>query len=102
MYRVSSISQYLNPIDDAIFELEEMAYCMGEDLEDELDDLSPHCREIAEYLKTVRQDTKSGAHDWDTRELEYVPLARRLRNVLPIYPLLTDINRIHLGRELQG
>ncbi len=52
MYRVSSISQYLNLIDDEIFELEEMAYCMGEDLEDELADFSPHRREIAEYQKT--------------------------------------------------
>lgn len=66
MYRVSSISQYLNLIDDEVFELEEMAYCMGEDLEEELDDLSPHRREIAEYLKNVAQEIKSGTHDWNT------------------------------------
>ncbi|MGB5706341.1 MAG: hypothetical protein WBM41_05885 [Arenicellales bacterium] len=102
MYRVGSVSQYLNLICVTTFELEEMAYRMGEDLEDELDDLSPRCQEIAEYLKTVRQDIKSAAHDWDIRELEYVSLARRLRNVLPFYPLPRVINRIHFGRELQA
>ena len=100
MYSATTISEYLALLDEAIFELEEMAYCVGEEPDDELVDLAPHCQQIADYIKSLKQDVSQGNHKFDDKELEYVPLVRRLKNVLPFYGLLNDINRIHLCSDL--
>jgi len=51
MYQAKTVSEFLRLGDDAIFELEEMACCVEEELDDELIDLAPHCNEMARYLK---------------------------------------------------
>ncbi len=101
MYHPNTIPEYLKLIDEAVFELEEMAFCVNEEPDDELVDLGPHCQQIADYLKSMKQNLNQGTHTFSDRELEYVPLIRRLKNVLPFYELLNDINRIHLYCSLR-
>ncbi len=101
MYSARNIPELLELVDEAIFELEEMAFCMDEEMEDELADLVPHCRQMADYLKSLRQDIGNGTHRFAEKELEYVPLVRRLRQVLPFHALLEDINRIQLYGRLR-
>lgn len=97
MYLAGNLAEYLKLVDDAVFELEEMASCVNADMEDELEDLSPHYLEIADYLRQVVANIKSERHQWGVKELEYMPLARRLRQVLPFYTLLREINHYHLN-----
>lgn len=100
MYNATSLAEYLVLLDEAIFELEEMAYCVSEQPDDELMDLMPHCQQIAAYLKSLKQNISQGKHEFGIHELEYVPLVRRLKHVLPFYGLLNDINRIQLYGDL--
>ncbi len=101
MYFADNIPEFLKLLDEAIFELEEMVLCVDEEMDDELGDLAPHCQQIADYLKSLKQDIGNGTHRFAEKELEYVPLVRRLRQVLPFYALLNDINRIHLYGQLR-
>lgn len=100
MYSATTIPEYLVLLDEAIFELEEMAYCVGEDPDDELLDLAPHCQQIVDYIKSLKENINQGIHKFGEPELEYIPLIRRLKNVLPFYGLLNDINQIHLSNHL--
>lgn len=62
MYLAGNLAEYLKLVDDAVFELEEMASCVNADMEDELEDLSPHYLEIADYLRQVVANIKSERH----------------------------------------
>lgn len=99
---VNNLSEYLQLMDEAIFELEEMVFCVEEEPDDELVDLGPHCQQIVDYLKNLKVKIQRGEHQFQNKDLDYVPLLYRLKNVLPFYGLLQELNRIQLYSDLKA
>jgi len=96
-YIVNSQAEFLNLLDEAIFEVDDYIVCVQEDLEDELDDLTTSLEQILDYLKQLKSDVTDGRHSFKNGvPLEYMPLIRKLRHVLPFYALLDGLNSSHL------
>ena len=95
-YRASDLTAFLKFVDEAIFEVDEYIFCVQEDLEDELDDLTTSLEQISAYLKQLRDNVENQVHPFSNgQDLDYMPLVRKLRHVLPFYGLLDGINHSH-------
>lgn len=79
-----------------IFEVNEYIICVQEYLEDEQDDLTTPLEQILLYLKPLRHNVSSKMHTFSNgANLDYRPLIRKLRHVLPFYALLNGLNNAH-------
>ncbi len=80
-----------------MFELDELAVCAGEGLDDETADLVPTFRSLAAVLRAFGDSLAAGEHQFaDGRDLPFMRLARTYRHVIPFFfPLLDAVNRAH-------
>ena len=95
-YLVSNRAEFLNLLDEAIFDVADYIVCVQEDMEDELDDLTTSLEQILAYLKQLRKNVRAESHTFKNgANLDYMPLIRKLRHVLPFYALLDGLNNSH-------
>jgi hypothetical protein len=91
-----TVAEFLNLVDEAIFEMDELAICAEEDLDDEMTDLVQPFRSISHELRRLHEQVKQGKHQFaDGNDLPVMPLVRRYRHVIPIYQLLDLLNQAH-------
>jgi hypothetical protein len=89
-------------VDQAIYEMEELAVCADEDYDDEMADLVPSFRGLAQALTELKVSASSAEHQFaDGHDLKFMPLARRYRHVIPFFSLLDDfpLSTLSLARH---
>lgn len=83
-------------VDQAIFEMDELAICAEEDLDDEMVDLVQPFRSISHRLRQLHEQVEQGKHQFaDGNDLPFMPLVRTYRHVIPIYQLFDLLNQAH-------
>lgn len=91
-----SVAEFLDLVDQAIFEMDELAICANEDLDDETADLVQPFRSISGGLRQLHEQVGRGNHQFaDGGDLPFMPLVRKYRHVIPIYRLLDLLNQAH-------
>jgi len=98
MQQVTSREEYLDLVDQVLFEVDEMIVCADD--EDEVDpwftEIRSKLEEVAQALRTLHTEVKSGTHAFgDGQDLPFMPLVRELKDRLPINPLFEALNRFH-------
>ncbi len=91
-----TVAEFLDLVDQAIFEMDELAICAEEDLDDEMADLAQPFASISHRLRQLHQQVEQGKHQFaDGNDLPFMPLVRTYRHVIPIYQLFTLLNQAH-------
>ncbi len=91
-----TVAEFLDLIDQAVFEMDELAMCAAEDLDDEMADLVQPFRGISHQLRRLHRNVEQGQHQFaDGKDLPFIPIARTYRHVIPIYQLIDMVNQVH-------
>lgn len=89
-------AEFLAPLVETIDELEALALCAEQDLDDETADLNTTFRAVAQPLRELGGQIDSGAGvATDAGDLACMRLARTCRPVIPFFPLLDSLNRMY-------
>jgi hypothetical protein len=90
--------EFLDALEEAIGEMEDLIVCSTEDDEDAMGDLVETLRGMGHSMKQVQLRVESGEHVFaDGTDLPFMALARTYRRVIPFFALLDAINRAHLN-----
>jgi len=89
----ASAKEYIDLVDEAIYEMQELARCAQDDMDDELSDLVPTFNAMEHALVSLRQgrDSDTGVNE----DLAFMCLARTYRRIIPFFSVLDRINRAH-------
>lgn len=99
MYEPKNIDEYLDLVDQAIHEIEELLLCAedeGEAYDYDFSELMPVYRQIEEELKRLHADILAGRHVFaNDEDLAFMPLVRRFGGRIPFRTLLEALNTAH-------
>ena len=96
MYPATTVSEYVDLLDQAIYELSDLAVCAEEDLDDELTDFVPIFEAMRASLMTLREELATHCKFAGRgQDLEIMPRVQQLRPFIPFYSLLAAINKIY-------
>lgn len=89
--------EFLDALEEAIGEMEDLIVCSTEDDEDEIGVLAPTLTAIGHAMKQLQSRVEGGEHVFaDGKDLPFMALTRTCRRVIPFFSLLEAINRAHL------
>ena len=98
MYQPKTPAQYLELVDQAIFEVEDLLRC-AEDEEGGIVEFAsqmPVYQELLAELKALRAAVAAGQHAFGVKQdLPFMPLVRQWRSRIPFYTLLGSLNTAH-------
>ncbi len=99
-YKPVNIDEYLDLVDQAIYEADEILACAGDEGEIdamEFTELLPVYEALAIELKKLYQAIKNGEHQFaDGRNLAYMPLVDAWRHRIPFADILGVLNDTHM------
>ncbi|MCR4302402.1 MAG: hypothetical protein NUV51_12395 [Sulfuricaulis sp.] len=88
--------EFLDLVDQLIFEIEEVLMCAGDedDPEDsEFSDLLPLYEQLSVELKKLHAEVTQGKHAFGAdQDLPFMPLVNKWKERLPFYSLFTTLN----------
>ncbi len=91
-----TVAEFLDLADQAIFEMDELAVCAEEDMDDEMADLVQTFRALSHQLRQLHDRVDRGTHQFaDGEDLPFMGLVRRYRRVIPIYQIFDLLNQAH-------
>ncbi len=100
MFEPKNLDDYLDLVDQAIYEADELVACAGDEgaYEDmELTELLPVYDALAKELKQLHAEIRSGRHHFaDGKNLSFVPLVERWRARIPFADILAQLNESHM------
>jgi hypothetical protein len=105
MYKPKSVDDYVELINQALFEIEDLILCAEDEGEDdnEFTLMTPDLRLIEEGLKALQAELLGGDYVIGRGEdLPFMPVVQKIRKRLPIVVLIDAINNTHkkgFGRE---
>ena len=90
--------EYLDLVDQAILEVDELLLCAedegGED--DEFSSLSPLYEQLIRDLKKLHTGIFDGSHTFaDGSDMSFMPLVRKWKRRIPFSNLLETLNSVH-------
>ncbi|OGI58968.1 MAG: hypothetical protein A2V58_00630 [Candidatus Muproteobacteria bacterium RBG_19FT_COMBO_61_10] len=98
MYQPKTTEDYLELVDQAIFEVQDLVRCAEEE-DDGIVEFAaqlPVYRELAEALQTLRAEVAAGTHKFgDKQDLPFMHLVRQWRSRIPFHVLLGALNTAH-------
>ena len=98
MYQPKTTEDYLELVDQAIFEVEDLIRCAEEE-DDGIVEFAaqlPVYQELAQALKTLRAEVAAGTHTFGGKQdLPFMPLVRQWRSRIPFHVLLGALNTAH-------
>ncbi len=98
MYQPKTTEDYLELVDQAIFEVEDLIRCAEEE-DDSIVEFAaqlPVYRELAQALQTLRAEVEAGTHTFgDKQDLPFMQLVRQWRSRIPFHVLLGALNTAH-------
>ncbi len=99
-YKPVNIDEYLDLVDQAIYEADEILACADdEDAFGAMDftELLPVYEALAKELRKLHQAIKSGEHQFaDGKNLAYMPLVDAWRTRIPFADILGILNNTHM------
>ena len=98
--------EFLDALEEAIDEMEDLIVCSTEDDEDVMGDLVETLKGMGHAMQQLRTRVEGGGHVFaDGKDLPFMTLARTYRRVIPFFTLLEALNRAHLkgvGNVVKG
>lgn len=98
MYKPKTPAEYLELVEQAIFEVQDLVRCAEEEdggIEEFASQL-PVYRELAEGLQKLRAEVVAGAHVFGGKQdLPFMALVRQWRSRIPFHVLLGSLNTAH-------
>ena len=98
MYQPKTIEDYLELVDQAIFEVEDLIRCAEEE-DDGIAEFAaqlPVYQELVQGLQTLRAEVEAGTHTFgDKQDLPFMHLVRQWRSRIPFHVLLGALNTAH-------
>lgn len=102
MKRPQTAEQYVEMLEQAIVEVQEMRASLEYDMEGE-GQLDAILAPLEEALNQLRQSMADGDYHFENKDLPFMDLVKRYRSKLPIAELLATINRTHReGLDAEG
>ena len=98
MYQPKTNAEYLELVDQAIFEVHDLMRCAEEEDDGivEFASLLPVYRDLAEGLQTLRAEVAAGNHEFGAKsDLPFMPQVRQWRSRIPFYTLIGALNTVH-------
>ncbi len=99
MYTPKNVDEYLDLVDQAIYETEELLLCAGDEAEAydyDFSEIMPVFEELLRALKKLHADILAGTHAFaDESDLAFMPLVRQYRERIPFRALLEALNTAH-------
>lgn len=98
MQKPRNVDEYLDLIDQAIFELDELIMCAEDenDGEAEFSILRPDLQQILDGLRALLDEIKGGGYVIGRdQDLPFMPVVQKVRRSLPIAGLIDTINLAH-------
>ena len=92
MEPVRSLVQLSEAVEQAIFEFEDLARCVQEDLDDELHDFADEFESMTQQLKQLQSELTGRLEYANSRGLAFMPRVHQLRTVIPFYLLIKTID----------
>jgi hypothetical protein len=99
MYTPTSVDEYLDLIDQAIFEIEDVLMCAADEGDEdwEFSDLLPLYQQLVGELKRLHEAVSGRRHAYGTGDLPFMAIVRRHQDRIPFSALLEALNRTHLS-----
>lgn len=97
MHRPKNTDEFLDLLDQAIFEVEDLVTAAGEEgEEDELGRYLPVYQQLLAELQALHAAIDGGRHQFaDGSDLKVFTLAARWKARLPVYALIETVNAAH-------
>ncbi len=98
MHQPQSPKEYLNLIDQALFEIEDLMRCAEEEGDgiQEYGAQLPVYEQIAAGLKRLRDEVAKDSHAFgDGKDLAFMPPVRQWKSRIPFHGLLETLNTVH-------
>jgi len=98
MYKPKSVDEYVELINQAIFEIEDLILCAEDEGVDdnEFSMMTPDLRVIEDGLKALQAELLGGDYAIGRGEdLPFMPVVQKVRKRLPIVVLIDAINNTH-------
>ena len=98
MHQPQSLEEYLDLIEQAQFEVEDLLRCAEEESDglQEFGARIPVYQQIAAALGQLHREVSGGSHDFSTStDLAIMPVARQWKRDIPFHGLLEVINTVH-------
>ncbi|HWR88031.1 MAG TPA: hypothetical protein VN277_06395 [Acidiferrobacterales bacterium] len=98
MYKVRNVDDYVELVNQALFEIEDLILCAGDEGEDdnEFSIMTPDLRVIEAGLKALHAEILGGSYVIGRGEdLPCMPVVQKVRKRLPIVSLIDAINSAH-------
>lgn len=97
VYKPINIEEYLDLVDQAIYEADEIIACADDEDSMALTELLPVYEILAKELKKLHQTVKKGDHQFaDGKNLAYMPLVDAWRHRIPFADILGILNDTHM------
>lgn len=100
LFTPTSINEYLDLIDQAIFEVEDVLMCAADEGDEdwEFSDLLPVYQQLVAELKRLHGAVQGGRHVYaNGTDLPFMALVRRHQERIPFSSLFEALNRTHLA-----
>jgi hypothetical protein len=98
MYQPKTTEDYLELVDQAIFEVEDLIRCAEEE-DDAIVEFASQLsvyQELVQALQKLRADVVAGTHPFGNhQDLPFMPLVRQWRSRIPFHVLLGALNTAH-------
>ena len=95
MKRPQTAEQYVEMIEQAIVEVQEMRASLEYDMEGADAQQDTILEPLERALTQLRQSMADGDYHFENKDLPFMDLVKRYRSKLPIAELLATINRTH-------
>lgn len=98
MHKPQNVDDYIELIDQAIFEIDELFACAEDEGDDdtEFTAMTPVLRQIEAALKSLRAEIEGGEYAiGGGADLPIMKVVNEVRRRLPIVTLIDDTNRTH-------
>ncbi len=98
MYKPKNVDDYVELINQALFEIDDLILCAADEGEDdaEFSAMTPDLRVIEAGLKTLHAELLGGDYVIGRSEdLPFMPVVQKVRKRLPIVVLIDAINNTH-------
>ena len=93
-----TIDEYLDIVDQAIFEIDELLMCAEDvgEMDYQLTEMARVYEHLAKILKDLHINIKDGKHQFaDSSDLAFMSIVNQARNAIPFADLLELLNDTH-------
>jgi hypothetical protein len=98
MMQPKTVDDYLDLVDQAIYETDEVLMCAADEGDPEDSDFSgilPVFEQLSRDLKSLHEEVRQGRHLFGQGDLAFMPLVQQWKRRIPYYELLLALNNLH-------